>query len=715
MMKVFKLAVGGRLGFNIDMSVVLRVALFVFSILVWSGAAHAQFDMGDMLPPNVETQAQASVTSYKPGSAFLIAVTADIEKPWHAYYSNPGTVGMPMAAALNAPEGFVVESVRWSSPVVDRSSVGVAYAYEHPVIVWKVLPGQDAPEKAVFSIGMSWQLCREGQCNMPENRTLSLSLSRGEGAANPDWKQQQQAVEAPAWMDGSYAVRSEGKEVILFMNLGDGAPALADGQAYFFSDGNVISPAAPQTLRPLGGNDYELVLRVNDNADSLYPVAEPDKPLKTLKGRLVIDGHGRMLDLPVLTAAATGPGEAAGVSPDFFYMLGMLFLGGLILNLMPCVFPVIGLKILSFVQLGGGERRKVFAHSASFVAGILLSFWALTALLVYLSAISPEEGRSWAGWMQNEWVVYLLLLLMIAMGMSMYGIFEIGVGATGAGAGLQHKKGMAGSFFSGLLATVVATPCSAPFLGPVMAFAMQLPPVQLFVAMTCMALGLAFPYIVLGAFPQLVQFLPKPGAWMESLKQALAFVLFAAAAWLLAVYLSFVPEDMSFDVPWILISLVVFAAAWWVYGHWCPIYRNRGARIAGLLVALALGTVGVWGSLPRTSPSLVWETWSEEAVQNALAKGRPVYVDFTAKWCMTCLSNKKVAYSPEVATLLKKKDVLLLRADKTHPNPAADEAMRQLDRSSIPVNVLYVPHQKPAVTSELLTPGYLYDFLSRRL
>lgn len=682
-------------------------------MLLWGGVAPAQFDMGAMIPPSVETQAEASVTSYKPGSAFLIAVSADIEKPWHAYYSNPGTVGMPMTATLRAPAGFRVEPARWSAPVVDKNSVGVAYAYEHPVIVWKVIPEQGAHGQATFSIDMSWQLCREGQCNMPENRTLSLNLPQGDGAANPDWKNRQQAVEAPAWMEGSYAARLDGTHLILTMNLGEGAPALKDGQVYFFSEGNVILPTAPQVLKPLGGNDYELELRVNDNADSMYPVAAPGQPLQVLRGALVIDGHAHMLDVPVPAAAAAQ--AASSASPDFLYMLGMLFLGGLILNLMPCVFPVIGLKILSFVQLGGGERRKVFAHSASFVAGILLSFWALTAILIYLSAISPEEGRSWAGWMQNEWVVYLLMLLMIVMGMSMYGIFEIGVGATGAGASLQHKKGMAGSFFSGLLATVVATPCSAPFLGPVMAFAMQLPSGQLFVAMTCMALGLAFPYIVLGAFPKLVQFLPKPGAWMESLKQALAFILFAAAAWLLAVYLSFVPEDLSFDVPWMLISLVVFAAAWWVYGHWCPIYRNRGARIGGLLVALALGFVGVWGSQPRTSPALVWETWSEEAVQSALAEGRPVYVDFTAKWCMTCLSNKKVAYSPEVAALLKKKDVLLLRADKTHPNPAADEAMRKLDRSSIPVNVLYVPHEKPAITTELLTPGYLYDFLSQRL
>lgn len=724
MKKRFWLAEKAGLRFNGSMSTFRSCVVVLACALFWVEAAAPAQEVSEntsagimtglaMEAPKVQTEAQASVASYEPGQSFYLAVSSDIEKPWHAYYSNPGTVGMPMAASLQAPEGFQVDWVRWSPPIVEKSSVGVAYAYESPVVVWKITPSEAAPEHAAFSIDMTWQLCREGQCNMPENRTLDLRLSRGDGTANSAWKNQQNAVIAPEWMQGNVSARSEGGNIVLSWELGEGAPELKEGQAYFFSDGNVVLPTAPQTLRSLGGGAYELILQPNTNAESLYPVADPARPLDALKGMLVLDGHGRMIDAPLAATAAAS--DTAETSPDFFYVLGMLFLGGLILNLMPCVFPVIGLKILGFVQLGGGERRKVFAHSASFVTGILISFWALTALLVYLSAISPEEGRSWAGWMQNDWVVYLLMLLMIVMGMSMYGIFEIGVGATGAGSTLQHKKGMAGSFFSGLLATVVATPCSAPFLGPVMAFAMQLPPGRLFVAMTCMALGLSFPYIVLGAFPKLVQFLPKPGAWMESLKQALAFILFAAAAWLLAVYLSFIPEDMGFDVAWILISLVVFAAAWWVYGHWCPMYRNRSTRLVGLIVALGLAAVGVWGSLPRSAPSLVWETWSENAVQEALDEGRPVFVDFTAKWCMTCLSNKKVAYSPEVERLLKKNDVLLLRADKTQPNPAIDEAMRRLDRSSIPVNVLYMPHEQPAITAELLTPGYLYDFLEQRL
>lgn len=210
---------------------------------------------------------------------------------------------------------------------------------------------------------------------------------------------------------------------------------------------------------------------------------------------------------------------------SIWVILGSLFLGGLILNLMPCVFPVIGLKILGFVEMGGGDRKKVFAHSMSFSFGVLLSFWLLTLVIFYLRAQAGGEAQSWGAWLQNPWVIYGIILIFLTMGLSMFGLFEIGVGATGAGSSLQSRKGYIGSFFSGLLATVVATPCSAPFLGPVMASVMAFDAGMMFLSMTCMGLGLALPYLLMGAFPALVKSLPKPGAWMESLKQGMSFLL----------------------------------------------------------------------------------------------------------------------------------------------------------------------------------------------
>lgn len=727
----FVLAVQAVLWLNSGMTPARCFALFLFAAAFFRiPTASAQFGLEASTAPQVHASASASVETYSSGASFSIAAAADIPAPWHAYYTNPGTVGLPMTAELTAPEGFEVLSVRWSAPVREESSIGVSYAYRNPVIVWEVKAAGAVPETAEFKINLSWQLCREGQCLPPEERALSLPLKRGSGEPADGWAKTLEAVE-PLRLIGEASARESGNTVTLIFRLPEGEGALEGKSVNFFSSDNVILPSAPQLLRQEGNGAWALAMERNSGGDAMYPVEEAlaHAPLKRLEGLLTVDGKGCALDVLVEPAAPAegGTPTAGGGEPSFLYILGMLFLGGVVLNLMPCVFPVIGLKILGFVRLGGGERRKVLAHSAAFVLGILISFWALTGLLIYLSSLAPGVTRSWAEWMQAPWVVYALMLLMLVMGMCMCGVFEIGVRAAGAGAALQKSgENLAGSFFAGLLATVVATPCSAPFLGPVMAFALQLPPVRLFAAMTSMALGLASPYFVMGAFPGLVRFLPKPGAWMESLRQALGFLLFAAAAWLLSVYLSLVPEEQSFDVPRMLMAMVVFASAWWVYGRWCPVSRARGARIGGLCAAVLLASLGVLGSMPRgaepagaadevRSSDLVWEPWSEEALENALDEGRPVYVDFTAKWCMTCLSNKMIAYSDEVAALLKEKNVLLLRADKTRPNPAIDAAMRKLNRSSIPVNALYVPGGEPAVTTELLTPGYLYDFLEKRL
>lgn len=247
--------------------------------------------------------------------------------------------------------------------------------------------------------------------------------------------------------------------------------------------------------------------------------------------------------------------------------------------------------------------------------------------------------------------------------------------------------------------------------------AMALPGVWMTVALTFMALGLSFPYIVLGMFPSLVRLLPQPGEWMESLKQGLSFLLFAAAAWMLYVYLAFWPAAESTATMWVYMALVVFCSAFWVYGRWCLPFRTLRTRIIGFAVALLLAAAGFWGARPYSPDEnhIEWVEWSPDAMSEALEGGTPVYVDFTAKWCATCQMNKKVAYTDEVYAAMQQGDVVLMRADKTAPNEKIDAEMRRLKRSSVPVNALYLPGKEPIVTSELLTPDYLLDFLHQNL
>ncbi len=706
----------------------------------------------------------SSVSSYKVGESFYVALQADIPQPWHAYYRNPATVGEPMTATLSAPEGFTVEGPYWSAPHRHEGMLGVAYTYNTPIVVWKLTPAATAPQQAEITVSATAQTCSDTGCNPPETKSATIILSAGDGAAAADWNALEKQVEVLGNIPTTATITQTAESVVLNFTA-DGAVT----EAYFFSDDNSINPSAAQTLTKTE-NGYSLTLPRNDGKDSMFPVKDESlvgKELPALSGILVIDGKMTSLNVSAVAPAQTvTPQTTTQEQPEqqipgdipagIWGIFGSLFLGGLILNLMPCVFPVIGLKIMSFVELGGGERHKVFMHSLIFVMGILVSFWALAAALIVVSNLevlsatpwtewlqtlwndAGSDTRSWAVWMQNEWIVYAILLLLLVLGLSMFGLFEIGVGATSAGQGLQQKKGLWGSFFQGLLVTVVATPCSAPFLGAAMPAAMSLPGVWMLLALTFMALGLAFPYIVMGACPSLVNILPRPGAWMESLKQGLSFLLFAAAAWMLDVYLAFLPEEFSVDRPWILMSLVVFCSAFWVYGRWCPIYQSKSARAIGGCIAILLVALGVWGSMPRpvsanttaaptteqaatagytvaTGEHPTWNTWSKALMDKALADGHPVYVDFTAKWCATCQMNKKTAYTADVCALFEKGKVVLMRADKTRPDAAIDAEMRRLNRSSVPVNVLYMPGKEPAITTELLTPIYMDGFLNEQL
>lgn len=704
----------------------------VLALLACCGQSMANLDfmVGMDTPSTMSVSSVSSVQSYQPGKAFYVALKADIESPWHAYWQNPGTVGEAMTAELTAPAGFTVKGPFWQVPHKHEGVLGVAYTYEKPVIVWEVTPAADAPAAASFTLSATAQTCSDEGCNPPETQSATLELAAGDAAANPAWADEQKLTIGPGDTACTVSVSQQGNTVSLSFTADAGLES-----AYFFSADNSISPTAEQKLTANADGSYSLQLTRNDNTDPMYPAKDETtvgKPLAALQGVLVYGDKHCSVNCEM---AAPAPVASAGVPEGLAALCLSLFIGGLILNLMPCVFPVIGLKVMSFVQMGGGSRRKVFTHSMIFVLGVLVSFWIISALMIVFSNLGTlaevpwtqwlgtlwndagSSTRSWAEWMQNPWIVYAILLLLLVLGLSMYGVFEIGAGITGAGQGVQSKEGLLGSFFQGFFVTIVATPCSAPFLGAAMPAAMALPGVWMTLALTFMALGLSFPYIVLGMFPSLVRLLPQPGEWMESLKQGLSFLLFAAAAWMLYVYLAFWPASESTDTMWVNMSLVVFCAAFWVYGRWCLPFRPLSTRIIGFIVALALAAAGFWGARPYspTENQLEWEEWSPAAMQEALENDSPVYVDFTAKWCATCQANKKVAYTDEVYAAMSEAGVVLLRADKTAPNAAIDAEMRKLNRSSVPVNALYVPGKEPVVTSELLTPDYLLDFLKENL
>ncbi|MEN9535530.1 MAG: hypothetical protein RIR37_803, partial [Verrucomicrobiota bacterium] len=541
-----------------------------------------------------------------------------------------------------------------------------------------------------------WQICDKSCIN--ENQSFTLTLPVGT-KTETDPSQASLFAEARAKMPKEISpapqASRDGNDIILRVKIADAD--ISD----FIPDQPFIRAASDGGSITRDGDAWSIRLkRVEKNAFD-QPIPQGDE----ISGILLGSPALRVNLTPIETAAQVTQKKS---STSMIAILGGMFLGGLLLNLMPCVFPVIGLKIMGFVQQAGADRHKVVLHGVTFALGVLISFGALSGVLFAAREAAGGASIGWGYQLQNPWVVLGLMLLMFVLALNLYGVFEIGASATSVGGSLQSKQGIVGSLFSGVLATIVATPCSAPFLGTAIGAAIGLPAIPFFAAFAAMALGLALPYLVLSIFPNLVNLLPRAGAWMESFKQAMSFPLFATAGYLLWVYAGQIELDNLLSP---IIGLTLIAIAAWIHGRWNLPHAKRIRRTMAIIAALAFALAGLFIAQPPKAQELTWEPWSEARVTELIAEKRPVYIDFTAQWCATCQVNKKRAYTKEVVALMKQKNVATLRADKTNPNPTIEAALRKLGRSAIPVNVLIAPGKDPIILPELLSPDDLIKLL----
>jgi thiol:disulfide interchange protein DsbD len=390
-------------------------------------------------------------------------------------------------------------------------------------------------------------------------------------------------------------------------------------------------------------------------------------------------------------------------------ILGLALVGGLILNLMPCVFPVLGLKILSFVSEAGQDRRKVIAHGLLYTAGVLLSFWGLAGVLFGLRVSGAQLG--WGFQLQSPGFVFILAIVMLVLALSLSGVFEFGLGATSLGSQWQNRRGYLGTFFTGVLATVVATPCSAPFLAPALGAAVTLSLGKSFAVFTAIALGLAWPYLALSILPQAVRWLPRPGAWMETFKQAMAFPLFATVAYLLWVLAGQTTANGSLFASF---GLTAIAMAVWCYGRYTAPGVPRARTRRGIMTAVVLFGVGAWAGWPQPAAptEIVWQPWSPEAVTAATAAGKTVYIDFTARWCATCQTNKKLVFSNvSVKRRFRERNIIALEADWTNADPRITAELAKWGRSAVPFNLVVRPGEPPQPLPSVLTPSLVLEAL----
>ncbi len=696
----------------------MRRLLASAAFLLCAPSAPAQFALAGGGASASTANLVAEVETIAPGQPFTVALQLQHPPKWHSYYKNSGGIEKSPEITWQLPPGFSAGPIQWPVPEIKATDYGKSMIYPGtPVFLVEITPAKDIPpgQTMTLSARANWQICDKTCKDEAKDFTLQLPVAESSSPAA-----------------GQAALFSEARKKIPGVNR--------DWEVSLHKEGGGLSlsftprSAAAEDLRTFDYNfipDQPFVAAgidpaaVKKNGDSW--VVPLESVTEDLLGNVIPQGDavsGILVSTnpafpPVtLSTAPAVPAVAPPAPPasavDFLMIVGLMMLGGLVLNLMPCVFPVIGLKIMGFVEQAGADHRKVMLHGVSFTGGVLVSFAGLSGILFAARAAGGAAAdKGWGYQLQNPWVVLALMLLMFVLALNMFGLFEIGASATSIGGSLQSKQGLGGSFFSGLLATVVATPCSGPFLGAAIGKAVVLPGPQFFAAFAAMGIGLSLPYLLLSAFPELIKVLPRPGRWMESFKQGMSFLLFATTAFLLWVYAGQIGLENLLGP---LFGLSAIGLAAWIYGRWNLPHLKKSTRFTAVILALVLSAGGVLAAKPPKPSAITWETWSQEAVAAHLAEGRPVYVDFTAQWCATCQVNKKVAYSQEVIDLIGKKKIVMLKADKTKPDAKIDAKLAELNRTAIPVNVLYVPGGKePVITPEVLTPGILTKLFAERI
>jgi thiol:disulfide interchange protein DsbD len=677
-----------------------------------------------VFPGSLRAQVTASLVaadaSVKPGAPFTVALRLVHKPHWHSYWVNPGT-GLPTKITWTLPDGWTAGDIQWPAPMLLEDTRGnvIGNGYDGdlllPVTITPAV-GAKVGSAAEITAKAEWLMCQDECVPGSAKVALSLPVSADSPAPDPSWGKAIRAVLAqlpaadPNWT--ASAARDAKGVTLTIQSAGSAAnPARTpDGLHFFSEDGTIASDVAQSAVSDRNGG-FVLTLPVSPDGPANAP-----RLIGVLTSKQGWKPDGSLPGLRIDTAFGAAPAVAAATMPapvagGLAGTLALAFVGGLILNLMPCVFPVLGIKILGFVNQAGADRRKVTLHGLVFTSGVLVSFWILAGILSILRAGGSQLG--WGFQLQSPEFVFGLAAAMLAFALNMSGVFEFGLTATGIGSNLQSKSGFAGSFLTGALATVAATPCAAPFLAPALGAALALPTAASFAIFTVIGLGLSTPYLLLSAFPSAVKILPRPGAWMETFKQAMAFPLYATVAYLVWVLAGQLPDTGLLSA---LFGLVLVAMAVWAYGRWNAPGASEGRARFGMIACVVLLAAGAWAGWPKAaSPTdLHWDAWSQDAVDKLRAEDRIIYVDFTARWCATCQANERLVFhSDDVLKQIRDKHIATLRGDWTNKDPLITAELAKYHRAAVPFNVIWFPGRTaPVILPELLTPSIVLNAIA---
>ena len=671
----------------------LRLALVLFLICFFphSTFSNSYFNTG-----------QSSVTllteSNQVGGeeTLLVGLEFNLSPGWHTYWENPGDSGEGASIKWNLPSGFKASTILWPGPKRIPVEPLMTYGYEDKaLLLTEIKSPKEFSNPVKISAKINWLTCKD--ICIPQEGQVDMTLIKGPKVANQfTSKLKEVALTVPKNFPSPYRVSVINEKIFLQFEK-EGSRNISE--AYFFpKEYGLVNYTADQKLER------------NDNSFSLeLSSAEVQLKTNTLKGvlKLKVDGIKEFytLDLP-LEKNTNNP----LVTISLLTAIIFAFLGGIILNAMPCVFPILSIKILSFIEQSQGSKEKLFHHGLVFSAGVLTTFLAVSALLIFLRA--SGEAIGWGYQLQSPWVVSLLIYLFVVIGIVFMGNIVLGSSFGNLGTLVQNQKDLTSSFFTGVLAVVVASPCTAPFMGPALGLALLQPGLKSIVIFLALGIGFSLPYLILSIYPQLLSKLPKPGEWMQTLKQIMAFPMWASALWLAWVLSSQVDMQSVFAV---LLGALLIALGLWLMEK----TQNSASILRRLTLIFSLGLMifSIW-LLPITtdnnSPNLKNEenAFSVQKLNSLRSEQKMVFLNFTADWCITCKVNEAIALNQEkVKKILDEKNIIYLKADWTRKDPEIASMLASYGRTGVPLYLLFPSQGDPIILPELLTEDLLLDFL----
>ena len=720
------------------------ILAFLFSVITAFSAVSAAAE--PVRTDYVTAELVSETLTIQPGQPFTLALHMEMIEGWHTYWRNPGDSGQATELRWKAPEGVEIGALTW--PIPEAVPIGPLVNYGYHGAVLFLIPAQ-APEglspgeTIALEADATWLVCEE--ICIPESAVLRIEIPISDAAPehNPDWAPvfDQTRADLPSAFPSEGVFELADDVLTIGLQAAELATELGGGafdEFYFFpyAEG-AIDYAARQTLR-YGENGLAIAAvagfasdAIEEGAFGVLTLHENAGPVRAyeINARAgdVPDSYQTEEFVPVFwlgesetaspaSALYGGSGASLGqaADPGLSIPQAILFalIGGLILNLMPCVFPVLFVKAMGFTQRAHHEPGVVRAHGLLFTAGVLASFIALALVLIGLRAGGEQIG--WGFQLQSPIVIVSLAYVVFLVGLSLSGVFELGASFMGFGSDLAEKEGGVGAFFTGVLAVVVAAPCTAPFMAAAIGYALLQPAAFSIAVFAALGVGLALPYLLLSFAPGLLRMLPKPGAWMERLKELFAFPMYATVVWLFWVLSRQTNPDVTAVAA---IGLVALALAAWL------LKAGRGASIGWriinfLTVVLMLAiaaisaaqTMGLPPALTRAilgdAAELVSEPYSEARLAELRAEGQPVFLDFTAAWCVSCQVNKLTAISVDrTVAAFARNDVVYMVADWTNRDPAITKALEGFGAAGVPVYVYYGPEgAEPQRLPAVLTP-----------